>query len=162
MTTSLHLTSHANNTLLALELARKEAAHLQYSHSTLFALHIDLQWVESLGQHPALAEKVEAFVSRFGRLQDHLGEKLIPRYAQLVGEQHKTQIDVLSFAERSGILVSADDFLAARKLRNALVHEYMQDAQSFLEGLQLAQSASQMLFDVITKIESELRRLGVH
>jgi hypothetical protein len=38
----------------------------------------------------------------------------------------------------------------------------MQDAQSFLEGLQLAQSASQMLFDVITKIESELRRLGVH
>jgi hypothetical protein len=162
VTTSLHLTSHANNTLLALELARKEAAHLQYSHSTLFALHIDLQWVESLGQHPALAEKVEAFVSRFGRLQDHLGEKLIPRYAQLVGEQHKTQIDVLSFAERSGILVSADDFLAARKLRNALVHEYMQDAQSFLEGLQLAQSASQMLFDVITKIESELRRLGVH
>jgi hypothetical protein len=162
VTTSLHLTAHANNTLLALELAHKEAAHLHYSHSTLFALHIDLQWVESLGQHPALAEKVEAFVSRFGRLQDHLGEKLIPRYAQLVGEQHKTQIDVLSFAERSGILVSADDFLAARKLRNALVHEYMQDAQSFLEGLQLAQSASQMLFDVIAKIESELRRLGVH
>ena len=162
MTTSLHLTAHASNTLLALELARKEAAQVQYSHSTLFALQIDLQWVEGLGQHPELAEKVEAFVSRFGRLQDHLGEKLIPRYAQLVGEQHKTQIDVLSFAERSGILVSADDFLAARKLRNALVHEYMQDAQSFLEGLQLAQSASQMLFDVITKIESELRRLGVH
>ena len=161
MTTSLHLTAHASNTLLALELARKEAAHLHYSHSTLFATRIDLQWVEALGQHPELAEKVEAFVSRFGRLQDHLGEKLIPRYAQLVGEQHKTQIDVLSFAERSGILVSADDFLAARKLRNALVHEYMQDAQSFLEGLQLAQSASQMLFDVITKIESELRRLGV-
>jgi hypothetical protein len=162
VTTSLHLTAHASNTLLALELARKEATHLEYSHSTLFALHIDLQWVEGLGQQPELAEKVEAFVSRFGRLQDHLGEKLIPRYAQLVGEQHKTQIDVLSFAERSGILVSADDFLAARKLRNALVHEYMQDAQSFLEGLQLAQSASRMLFDVITKIESELRRLGVH
>lgn len=161
MSTSLHLSEHANNTRLALDLARKEAAHLQYSHSTLFALTIDLHWVESLAQRPELAEKVEAFVSRFGRLQDHLGEKLIPRYAQLVGEHHRTQIDVLIFAERAGVLFSADDFLAARKLRNALVHEYMQDAQSFLEGLQLAQVASQMLFDVIEKTESELQRLGV-
>ncbi|PIT74215.1 hypothetical protein B9Z31_08685 [Limnohabitans sp. G3-2] len=157
----MHLSEHAQNALLALDLARKEAVHFQYSHSTLFALSIDLQWVESLAQRPELAEKVEAFVSRFGRLQDHLGEKLIPRYAQLVGEQHRTQIDVLNFAERAGILCSADDFLAARKLRNVLVHEYMQDTQSFLEGLQLAQVASQMLFDVIKNTESELQRLGV-
>ena len=103
---------------------------------------------------PALAEKVDAFVSRFGRLQDHLGEKLIPRYAQLVGEQYKTQIDVLVFAERAGILKSADDFLAARKLRNALVHEHMQDSQSFLDSLVLANTAAHMLFDVINKIRA--------
>ena len=110
--------------------------------------------------NPALAEKVEAFVSRFGRLQDHLGEKLIPRYAQLAGEQYKTQIDVLVFAERAGILKSADDFLAARKLRNALVHEHMQDSQSFLDSLVLANTAAHMLFDVINKIRAELERLG--
>jgi hypothetical protein len=33
-----YLPEHAENALLALELARKEAAHLQYSHRTLFAL----------------------------------------------------------------------------------------------------------------------------
>ena len=156
-----YLAEHATAAQLSLELAQKEAEHLRYSYSTLFAHDLNLAWVENLTSNPALAEKVEAFVSRFGRLQDHLGEKLIPRYAQLVGEQYKTQIDVLSFAERAGILISADDFLAARKLRNALVHEYMQDSQSFLDSLMLAHTAAQMLFDVIDKTHAELQRLGV-
>ena len=161
MTTQAYLAEHAMAARLTLELAQKEAEHLHYSHSTLFALDLNLTWVENLKTNPSLAEKVEAFVSRFGRLQDHLGEKLIPRYAQLVGEQHKTQIDLLNFAERAGILKSADDFLAARKLRNALVHEYMQDSQSFLDSLMLANTAAQMLFDVIDKIRAELERLGI-
>jgi hypothetical protein len=156
-----HLSEHAAAVLLTLALAQKEAEHLRYSHSTLFAHELNLAWVENLKVKPELAEKVEAFVSRFGRLQDHLGDKLIPRYAQLVGEQYKTQIDILSFAERAGILTSADEFLAARKLRNALVHEYMQDSQSFLDSLMLAHTAAQMLFDVINKIKAELQRLGL-
>jgi hypothetical protein len=40
-----YLPEHAENALLALELARKEAAHLQYTHRTLFALPIDEAWV---------------------------------------------------------------------------------------------------------------------
>ena len=160
MTAKAYLAEHTTAALLTLDLAQKEAEHLHDSHSTLFANDLDLAWVENLKTNPALAEKVEAFVSRFGRLQDHLGEKLIPRYAQLVGEQYKTQLDVLVFAERAGILKSADDFLAARKLRNALVHEYMQDSQSFLDSLVLANTAAHMLFDVIDKIRAELERLG--
>ena len=78
-----YLPEHAENALLALELARKEAAHLQYTHRTLFALPIDAAWVQQLASRDELAEKVEAFVSRFGRLQDHLGEKLIPRFAPM-------------------------------------------------------------------------------
>ena len=84
-----YLPEHARSVILGLELARKEAEHLRYSQTTLFALPIDLTWVEDLGQQPALAEKVAAFVSRFGRLQDHIGEKLLPRYAALVGESPK-------------------------------------------------------------------------
>ena len=79
-----YMPEHTENALLALELARKEAAHLQYSHRTLFAQSIDATWVQQLGKRDDLAEKVEAFVSRFGRLQDHLGEKLIPRFAALL------------------------------------------------------------------------------
>lgn len=78
-----YLPEHAQTVLLSLDLALKEAEHLRYSQSTLFALPIDLDWVKSLGNYPEVAEKVEAFVSRFGRLQDHLGDKLLPRFRHL-------------------------------------------------------------------------------
>lgn len=71
----LYLPEHAQSVLVSLDLACKEAEHLRYSQSTLFALPIDLAWEQNLASQPALAEKVEAFVSRFARLQNHLGEK---------------------------------------------------------------------------------------
>lgn len=39
--------------------------------------------------------KIDAFVSRFARLQDFLGEKLIPVFASLLGENPKSMLDVL-------------------------------------------------------------------
>jgi hypothetical protein len=152
---------HASAAVLALELAKKESEHLHYSQSTLFAMPIDLTWVKSLGTQPHLAEKVEAFVSRFGRLQDHLGEKLFPRFAALVGESNKTLLDSLATAERMDMLPSADAFIAARKLRNALVHEYMHDSELFLESLFAARDACDMFFGIVKKADAELRRLGV-
>jgi len=156
-----YLPEHARAAQLALDLARKEAKHLRYSQSTLFALPIDLGWVQALGNRPDLAEKVEAFVSRFGRLQDHLGDKLLPRFAALVGESSKTLLDALAVAERTDLLVSADAFIAARRLRNALVHEYMHDAQTFLDSLFAAQQACNMFFAIIAKAETQIHHLGV-
>lgn len=156
-----YLPEHALAVRQSLYLARKEAEHLHYSLTTLFVLPIDLHWVQNLGKQPALAEKVEAYVSRFGRLQDHLGEKLLPRYAALVGETPKTFIDTLAFAERAEVLRDADTFVAARKLRNALVHEYMHDAQIFLESLLESRQACALFFETIDKVAQELRRLGV-
>lgn len=156
-----YLPEHAHATLLALELAHKEAKHLRYSQTTLFALPINLAWVQSLSHQPEVAEKVEAFVSRFGRLQDHLGEKLLTRLAALVGENSKTLLDTLAIAEKAGWLASADAFIAARKLRNALVHEYMHDAQNFLESLFAAQQACQMFFDIIENAQAQTIHLGL-
>ena len=156
-----YLPEHAQPALLTLDLATREAKHLRYSQTTLFALPIDLAWVQSLGEQPELAEKVEAFVSRFGRLQDHLGEKLLPRMAALVGENSKTLLDALAIAEKLGLLTSADAFIAARKLRNALVHEYMHDAQTFLDSLFAAQQACEMFFEIIENVQTETIRLGL-
>jgi len=127
----------------------------------LFALPLNLNWVEDLSSQPVWAKKVEAFVSRFGRLQDHIGGKLLPRYAALVGEPAKSQLDTLAFAERMGLLTDADAFIAARRLRNALVHEYMLDAAIFLETLLAANPACELLFNTIVLTDKELRRLGV-
>lgn len=154
-----YLPEHAPAMQQAVELARREAAHLLYSQQTLFALPIDLAWVNALGEQPVLAEKVEAFVSRFARLQDHIGEKLLPRYAALVGESPKTLIDTLAFAERAEVLSDANTFIAARRLRNALVHEYMFDAQVFLDNLLEARSACELFFQTVNTVANEFDRL---
>lgn len=156
-----YLPEHAEPALLALELARKEAAHLRYTHRTLFAQPIDADWVKQLNARDDLAEKVDAYVSRFGRLQDHLGEKLIPRFAALLGESPKSMLDVLAFAEKMQWIENAEIFIGARKLRNLLVHEYMSDAELFLQALLTVREAAEMLFDAVTAIEAEAVAVGV-
>ena len=156
-----YLPVHAENALLALELARKEATYLAYTHRTPFAMPIDAVWVQQLAAQPELAEKVEAFVSRFGMLQDHLGEKLIPRFAVLLGESPKSLFDVLAYAEKMQWVASANSFVGARKLRNLLVHEDMSDPQLFLQAHLEADGAAQMLFDRVGAIEAEAASIGL-
>ena len=156
-----YLPEHAENAMLALDLAEKEAAHLAYTHRTLFAQPIDLQWVQALVEREDLAEKIDAFVSRFGRLQDHIGEKLIPRFAALLGSEPKSLLDNLAYAEKTGWLDSAEAFVSARKLRNLLVHEYMAEAELFLESLQAADEATHMLIDVVARIKQQAGTLGI-
>ncbi len=157
-----YLPEHVESALLALDLARKEAAHLHYTQRTLFAQPIDTAWVEQLSTRDDLAEKIDAFVSRFGRLQDHLGEKLIPRFAALFGEAPKSILDVLGYAEKMQWIESAEAFIGSRKLRNLLVHEYMSDTQLFLQALLSARDAAEMLFCTVAAIEAEASALGLH
>jgi uncharacterized protein YutE (UPF0331/DUF86 family) len=109
-----------------------------------------------------LAEKVDAFVSRFGRLQYHLGEKLIPRFAALLGEAPKSMLDILAYAERMQWVENAEAFIGARKLRNLLVHEYMTDTQLFLHALLSTREAVEMLFRTIAAIEAQAMSIGLH
>lgn len=157
-----YLPEHAESALLALDLARKEAAHLQYTHRTLFAQPIDAAWVQQLATRDDLAEKIDAFVSRFGRLQDHIGEKLIPCFAALLGEAPKSVLDILAYAEKMQWVESAEVFIGARKLRNLLVHEYMSDIRLFLQALLSARESAEMLFRTVATIEAEAAALGLH
>lgn len=154
-----YLPEHAENALLALELTRKEVAHLQYTHRTLFEQPIDAIWVKQLETHAELAEKVEAFVSRFARLQDQIGERLIPRFATLLGEAPKSMLDNLAYAEKMQWIDSAAAFIGARRLRNLLVHEYMSDVRLFLEALLAARAATEMLFDIVARVDGEAKSL---
>ncbi len=156
-----YLPEHAEPARLALALARREVAHLDYTHRTLFAQEITVAWVQALAEREDLAEKVDAFVSRFGRLQDQIGEKLIPRFAVLLGETPKSLLDVLNFAERMGWIVDAGAFIRARRLRNMLVHEYMFDSTLFLETLQAADRATHMLMGVVTTITAYAETIGL-
>lgn len=156
-----YLPEHAEVALLALQLAEKEAGYLTYTHRTLFSQNIDMKWVESLPQRDDLAEKIDAFVSRFARLQDQIGEKLFPRFAHLLGESPKSLLDILAYAERMAWIDSAEEFIGARKLRNLLVHEYMSNPGLFLEALQSADRSILRLLEIVGRMRKQADELSL-
>jgi hypothetical protein len=157
-----YLAEYAEAARIALNLAEREAAHLRYTYETLFSEPINRAWVEKLTNREDLAEKIDAFVGRFGRLQDHIGEKLLPAFARLLGGQPKSLLDTLAYAERMGWISSGEEFIGARKLRNLLVHEYMIETDLFLDALLAAKPATDLLFQVIQSVkqEAQTRNLG--
>lgn len=159
--TLAYLAEYGETARIALDLAEREAAHLRYTYRTLYQEDIDRVWVENLASREDLAEKVDAFVGRFGRLQDHLGEKLLPVFARLLGGQPKSLVDVVAFAERIGWVTSAEEFIGARKLRNSLVHEYMTEPDFFLEALLAARQATELLFHVVIAVKQEAAERGL-
>jgi len=118
--------------------AEKEKNYLQGTTQRLSAENIDKSWVERLEEKPDLAERVDAFVARFGRLQDHLGGKLTPELLRQMLEEPSSAINNLNRMEKLGLLRSMLDWVEARNLRNRLVHEYVEDSEEFSGALNRA------------------------
>lgn len=92
----------------------------------------------NLEQEVELAERLDAFVSRFGRLQDTVGDKLLPQYLDAVGEVSGPAIDNLNRMEKLGLIDSAELWMTLRDLRNQMIHEYIEDADTLLNALNKA------------------------
>ena len=107
------------------ETANLELLHLQQTNQRLFALLWVPEEMASKMQDIDFAERVDAFVARFGRLQDLLGDKYLPAWLRAVQEPVGTALENLDRAEKLGLVQSADAWVAVRKLRNQLVHEYV-------------------------------------
>jgi len=140
--------------LQTLRLVSREGSHLLYSHGRLYSQPVDVAWVQGLDSRPELAEQLEAFVSRFGRMQDTIADKLLPRWLLALAETPGSQIETLNRAERLGVVSNVERWLEARKLRNRLVHEYMEDAEAFAEDLTLAREYSTMLLDTCNHLRN--------
>ncbi len=145
-----------------LSIVAKEARHLEWSCNRLFRQPIDSRWVEALDHQPELAEQMEAFVSRYGRLQDTLADKLLPRWLIALAEKPGSQIEVLNRAERLGVLEDVASWLEARQLRSRLIHEYMTNSAAFAEDLRLAEEYSRMLLGTVQRLYSDaISRLNI-
>ena len=73
--------------------AVREATHLQRTDARLFAQPFSTTRARLLETDFDLAERVEAFVSRFSRLQHTLGDKLLPLLLRALGETPAAAID---------------------------------------------------------------------
>ena len=153
-----YLPEHVPAFARALEIAEREAHALEASWRGLKQTEIGVDQLDQLAPDASLAIGIEAFAARFGRLQDHLGEKLIPRLLLLLGEVPGPLLDNLNRAERLGILENALDWLAWRKLRNRLVHEYFQETAPFAQAIQQALHATPLLL----KLPKAIRQRAQH
>ena len=100
---------------------RRMREYLAHSHGKLLSHGIVDKPVASLTLEES--EILAAFRMRFSEFQEHLGKLL-----RAIAQEEEVEItgfsDVLAFAEKAGILVSADDWKKARDVRNQINHEY--------------------------------------
>ena len=107
------------------ETAKLELLHLQQTNQRLFAQPWSQEAMANKMLDIDFAERVDAFVARFGRLQDLLGDKYLPAWLRAVQEPVGTALENLDRAEKLGLVQSADAWISVRKLRNQLFHEYV-------------------------------------
>jgi len=155
----LYLEQHLERFLFLLNIVKKEVKHIKSTKSRLFCgENVDSQWVYRLDQDEELADRLESFVSRFNRLQDTLGDKLIPTLLKLLGEKTGSAIDNYNKAEKLLLINNVQQWLQIRNLRNNLVHEYMEDAEEFAEAINAAHDYCDELissYDAISLYASE-------
>jgi len=138
----------------------KECKYLTTTDQRLFGGLFTLEQASRLESDADLAERVDAFVGRFGRLQDTVGDKLLPCLLGALGEKSSAVIDNLDRAERLGLLKSADQWMAMRNLRNQMVHEYVEDPAVLHSALQTGHSFVPELLAAANKMISEIERRG--
>ena len=141
-----------------LGLCHKDAAGLERVIARLFSTPATSDRLATLDTDDNLAERVDAFAARFGRLQDALSDKLLPAYFDLVEESPRPIVEMLDRAERLGLVSSADEFIEARKLRNRLVHEYVENRDELADNLNAARKASTMLATTLTRVAEAVTR----
>lgn len=143
-----------------LRVVAKEAGHLASTDRRLFQAAFTRAEAVRLDADPDLAERVEAFVGRFSRLQDTVGDKLLPVLLAALGEHVGAAVDNLDRAERLGLIGSADEWLSMRGLRNQMVHEYVEDPDILASALQAGHGFVPALIDAADRLAAEARRRG--
>ncbi len=143
-----------------LRVVQKECKYLLQTDARLFEPGFCLADAEQLDITPERAERVEAFVGRFGRLQDTLGDKLLPVLLLALGERTGPAIDNLDQAERFGWL-TVEPWLGMRSLRNQMVHEYVEDMNILHNALTTGHAFVPQLVATAQNMMDEVSRRGL-
>lgn len=137
----------------------KECRHLLDTDGRLFSNPFTAAVAQTIEADPILAERLDAFVSRFGRLQDTVGDKLLPALLAALAEEVGPAIDNLDKAEKFGFITSTDLWMEMRRLRNQMVHEYIEDLTVLTNALGSGHSFVPVVVAAAKRCVFEARRL---
>lgn len=138
--------AQTNRLRFLLETVALESEHLCTTDGRLFTVPFTADRAQTLRTDDDLSERLDAFVARFSRLQDTAGDKLLPALLVRLGEPVGSVLDNLERAARLGLLAEGSEaWLAARALRNRMVHEYIRKPEALAEAVTGAHEAVPML-----------------
>ena len=137
----------------------RECQHLLDTDGRLFGSLFTVEEAHKLAVDPILAERLDAFVSRFGRLQDTVGDKLLPALLTALAEKPGPAIDNLDKAEKFGFIESVDVWMEMRRLRNQMVHEYIEDLAVLTSALRSGHAFVPVLVAAAGRCVAEAHRL---
>ena len=83
---------------------------------------------------------IDAFIYRFVKLQDYMGDKLFKELLRSLMDykDNMSMLDVLAKLEKLEIIPSEDRWLDYREVRNKLTHEYPDNEDDILDGIQIS------------------------
>jgi len=98
---------------------------------------------------------IDAFIYRFVKLQDYMGDKLFKELLKSLAEykDNMSMLDVVDRLEKLEIIDSADRWLDYREARNKLTHEYPDNEDEIVQGIQI----SLVYFQEIKKIVEDIQ-----
>ncbi|RJP95172.1 MAG: hypothetical protein C4518_01700 [Desulfobacteraceae bacterium] len=101
---------------------------------------------------------IDTFIYRFSKIQDYMGEKLFPAVLDMLGE-YKTSMsfkDILNELERLELIQSVRQWMEFREIRNALTHEYPENTNEIIEGIELAVNVYAEIKNIYDTIKKKL------
>ena len=114
------------------------------------------------GLNEAEVAVLDQFISRFAKLQDGMGAKLLPELLELTKEQGELDayLDKLNRLEKIGALPSVDEWLKLRQMRNAFAHDYPENSELQAAVLNHAFVAADRLAEILHHLKNYAKRYG--
>lgn len=103
---------------------------------------------------------VDSFIYRFITLQDIMGEELFKTFLNEIGEYKDTMslLDILDKLEKFEIVEDAYEWMEYRKLRNQLIHEYPNNKNDVIDGINIAIELFDKIEIIFNKILEYMKR----
>lgn len=134
--------------------AERHHKHLQWAMKKMINMvPLTANSIENLSEENFAI--LEVFVSRFSKLQDILGKKILPAILQLTEEpgEYPTFIDKLNRLEKIGAIESVQEWKALCDIRNKFTHDYPDDPSLNATVINEAHHAAKILVDLYVKVK---------
>lgn len=102
---------------------------------------------------------LDAYLKRFSSLQDFLGAKIFPLVFELAGFPSTKMSEVISNAEKEGIIDSISDWIELRQIRNELEHEYPDELVEALNDLEFCVNSYSKLSKYFQNVKNYSEKL---